>query len=35
MIELQRNPDYFEKGLPYLDKITIQLIKEPPPPWRR
>ncbi|MET0218571.1 MAG: ABC transporter substrate-binding protein, partial [Burkholderiales bacterium] len=29
MIELQRNPDYFEKGLPYLDKITIQLIKEP------
>lgn len=29
MIELQRNPDYFEAGLPYLDKIHIQLIKEP------
>lgn len=29
MIELVRNPDYFEPGLPYLDKIHIQLIKEP------
>ncbi|MEI6838504.1 MAG: ABC transporter substrate-binding protein, partial [Alcaligenaceae bacterium] len=29
MIELVRNPDYFEAGLPYLDKIQIMLIKEP------
>lgn len=29
MIELQRNPDYFEKGLPYLEKIQIMLVKEP------
>ncbi len=29
LIELERNPDYFEKGLPYLDKIQINLIKEP------
>jgi peptide/nickel transport system substrate-binding protein len=29
IIELERNPDYFEKGLPYLDKIQINLIKEP------
>lgn len=29
VIELERNPDYFEKGLPYLDKIQINLIKEP------
>jgi len=29
LIELVRNPDYFEPGLPYLDKINIQLIKEP------
>ena len=29
MIELARNPDYFEPGLPYLDKIQIVLIKEP------
>jgi peptide/nickel transport system substrate-binding protein len=29
MIELARNPDYFEKGLPYLDKIQIMLVKEP------
>lgn len=29
VIELERNPDYFEKGLPYLDKIQIMLIKEP------
>jgi len=28
-IELVRNPDYFEKGLPYLDRIVIRLIKEP------
>lgn len=28
-IELVRNPDYFEPGLPYLDKISIRLIKEP------
>jgi peptide/nickel transport system substrate-binding protein len=29
MIELERNPDYFEKGLPYLDKVQIMLLKEP------
>jgi peptide/nickel transport system substrate-binding protein len=29
LIELERNPDYFEKGLPYLDKVQIVLIKEP------
>ena len=29
IIELERNPDYFEKGLPYLDKIQVMLIKEP------
>lgn len=29
IIELERNPDYFEKGLPYLDKVQINLIKEP------
>lgn len=28
-IELQRNPDYFEAGLPYLDRVVIRLIKEP------
>lgn len=28
-IELVRNPDYFEKGLPYLDRVVIRLIKEP------
>ena len=31
-IELERNPDYFEKGLPYLDRVDIELIKEPTPP---
>ena len=25
----ERNPDYFEKGLPYLDKIQINLVKDP------
>ncbi len=29
IIELERNPNYFEKGLPYLDKVQIILIKEP------
>lgn len=29
VIELERNPEYFETGLPYLDKIQIMLIKEP------
>ena len=28
-IELVRNPDYFEAGLPHLDKVVIKLIKEP------
>ncbi|WP_096695996.1 ABC transporter substrate-binding protein [Polaromonas sp. AER18D-145] len=28
-IELVRNPEYFEAGLPYLDKVVIRLIKEP------
>lgn len=28
-IELVRNPDYFEAGLPHLDKVVIRLIKEP------
>ena len=33
-IVLERNPDYFEKGvdgkaLPYLDRVTILLIREP------
>lgn len=28
-IELQRNPDYFQPGLPYLDRVVIRLIKEP------
>jgi peptide/nickel transport system substrate-binding protein len=29
MIELERNPAYFEAGLPYLDRIQIKLVKEP------
>lgn len=28
-IELARNPDYFEAGQPYLDKVVIRLLKEP------
>ena len=28
-IELERNPEYWEKGLPYLDRVQILLIKEP------
>lgn len=28
-IELARNPDYFEAGLPYLDRVVIRLLKEP------
>jgi len=28
-IKLERNPDYFEPGLPYLDGVQILLIKEP------
>jgi peptide/nickel transport system substrate-binding protein len=28
-IELQRNPNYFEAGLPHLDRVVIRLIKEP------
>ena len=28
-ITLERNPDYFEPGLPYLDGVQILLIKEP------
>jgi len=28
-IELVRNPEYFQAGLPYLDKVVIKLIKEP------
>lgn len=28
-IKLERNPDYFEPGLPYLDVVQILLIKEP------
>ena len=28
-IELVRNPEYFEAGLPYLDRVMIRLIKEP------
>lgn len=28
-IELVRNPEYFEAGLPYLDRVVIRLIKEP------
>ena len=28
-IELQRNPGYFEPGLPHLDRVVIRLIKEP------
>ena len=28
-IVLERNPDYFEKGLPYLDRVEIRLIREP------
>jgi len=28
-IELLRNPDYFEAGLPHLDRVVIRLIKEP------
>ncbi|WP_459618058.1 ABC transporter substrate-binding protein [Bordetella sp. 2513F-2] len=28
-IELARNPEYFESGLPYLDGVQILLIKEP------
>jgi len=26
---LERNPDYFEEGLPYLDKITFEVGQEP------
>jgi peptide/nickel transport system substrate-binding protein len=28
-VELVRNPEYFEAGLPYLDGVNIKLIKEP------
>ncbi|HZY19776.1 MAG TPA: ABC transporter substrate-binding protein [Ramlibacter sp.] len=28
-IELVRNPDYFQAGLPYLDRVVIRLMKEP------
>ncbi|MDP1899331.1 MAG: ABC transporter substrate-binding protein [Rubrivivax sp.] len=28
-IELVRNPDYFQAGQPYLDRVVIKLIKEP------
>lgn len=28
-IELVRNPDYFQAGMPYLDRVVIRLIKEP------
>ena len=28
-IEMVRNPEYFEAGLPYLDKVVLRLIKEP------
>jgi peptide/nickel transport system substrate-binding protein len=28
-IELERNPNYWEEGLPYLDRVQILLIKEP------
>ncbi|CAN7280686.1 ABC transporter substrate-binding protein [Variovorax sp. LjRoot290] len=28
-IELVRNPEYFEAGLPHLDKVVLRLIKEP------
>jgi peptide/nickel transport system substrate-binding protein len=28
-IELVRNPEYFQAGLPHLDKVVIKLIKEP------
>lgn len=28
-IELVRNPEYFEAGQPYLDRVVIKLIKEP------
>lgn len=28
-IELARNPDYFEPGMPFLDRVVIKLIKEP------
>ena len=28
-IVLERNPEYFEAGLPYLDRVEIRLIREP------
>jgi len=28
-ITLKKNPDYFKKGLPYLDKIQIKIMKDP------
>ncbi|MFZ5791732.1 MAG: ABC transporter substrate-binding protein [Pseudomonadota bacterium] len=28
-LTLERNPDYFRKGVPYLDKITFQIGQEP------
>lgn len=29
LVRLERNPDYFEKGLPYLDGVVIYTIPEP------
>jgi ABC-type transport system substrate-binding protein len=29
LIVLEKNPDYFKKGLPYLDRVEIKVIKDP------
>lgn len=28
LIELERNPDYFKKGLPYLDRLEFRIMKD-------
>ncbi|HYG60453.1 MAG TPA: ABC transporter substrate-binding protein, partial [Symbiobacteriaceae bacterium] len=33
LIVLERNPDYFEKGLPYLDKVEYKIVAEEATRW--
>ena len=28
IIVLEKNPDYYKKGLPYLDRIELKIMKE-------